>query len=98
MGLEIIAGPFLVGLGGVVATFLIEMGWGRSSPGLRLLIATGLVVLDLLLWAALVFLSFAAASLAGLQTTNPGTIPLFLAIGLWPWILPAVMLFRARGR
>jgi hypothetical protein len=96
MGLEVIAGPFLVGLGGVVACVVMQMVHGRSSPTSRVLIAAGLAALDLLLWAGLVFLSFLAASVAGLQTNDARAIPLFLAIGVWPWILPAVLFFRAR--
>jgi len=90
--------PFVMGLGGALAAFCIPLVYGKSSMPLRLAAGLGLAVLDVAIWIALGAGSFLAAAAMGIQSFDAGAIPLYMALGIWPWILPAILWFRARRR
>jgi len=81
-----------------LAAFCIPLVYGKSSMPLRLAAGLGLAVLDVAIWIALGAGSFLAAAAMGIQSFDAGAIPLYMALGIWPWILPAILWFRARRR
>ena len=97
-GIEAWGIPFAIGLAGLAACLCLQLIHGRSSVGRRLLEGLGLALLDIMIWIVLVFLSFGALALMHIDTFDARSIPLFLAIGIWPWILPAFIWLRARRR
>ena len=95
-GMEVWGIPVVIGLAGPVASFCIPLVKGTSSLPLRLAAGLGLAVLDVVIWIALGAGSFLAAAAMGIQSFDARAIPLFFALGVWPWILPAILWFRAR--
>ena len=89
--------PVAIGLAGPVASFCIPLVKGASRLPARLAAGFGFAVLDVVIWIALGAGSFLAAAAMGVQSYDARAIPLFFALGVWPWILPAILWFRARG-
>lgn len=97
-GMEAWGIPVVIGLAGPIAAFCIPLVHGKSGMPLRLAKGVGLAVLDILIWIALGAGSFLAAAAMGIQSFDARAIPLFMALGIWPWILPVVLWLKLRGR
>ena len=95
-GIEAWGIPVAIGMGGPVASFVIPLVHGKSGLPWRLAAGIGLALLDIVIWIALGAASFLAAAAIGIQSFDARAIPLYVALVIWPWILPVILWLRAR--
>ena len=97
-GLELWGIPVLIGLCGVLACFLVYLIRSHRALGPRFAIGAGLAVLDIGIWWALGFVSMLAANYSSHNGPPWMTVMWYATLGIWPWILPAYLWFKLRGR